>query len=208
MCSGLSIPEAKRHLRQQMRALRDSLSVEDRRERSREIFHHLQSLLPFCEAKLLLFYASFGSEVETREMMSRCQREGKRIALPKVEQDSGDLVAIEISDLIRDLRPGYRGILEPQGSEGRKVEEQELGFILVPGLGFDVKGYRLGYGKGYYDRFLPRFRKRSIPCAGLAFDFQVVEELPVSPGDVPLDWIVTEKRIICAQAGRLIRGRP
>lgn len=204
---GLSIAEAKSRLRQKMRALRDSLSAEDRRERSRGIFQNLDSLPPFRVAELVLFYASFGSEVDTWEMMERSQRCGKRIALPRVEQGSGNLLAFEISDLGGDLRPGYRGIPEPQGTGGRKVKEEELGLIIVPGLVFDRRGYRLGYGKGYYDRFLSHLSRRRIPSAGLAFDFQVVEELPTSPRDVPLDWIITEERIIRSEAGHPDQGR-
>lgn len=140
-------------------------------------------------------------------MMERSQRVGKRIALPRVEQDSGDLLAFEIFDLSRDLSPGYRGIPEPQEKGGQPVKVEELGFIIVPGLVFDHRGYRLGYGKGYYDRFLSRLSGRKIPSAGLAFDFQVVEELPVSPRDFPLDLIITEKRIIGREADDLDQGR-
>jgi 5-formyltetrahydrofolate cyclo-ligase len=75
------------------------------------------------------------------------------------------------------------------------VREDEIGLIVVPGLVFDGQGYRLGYGRGYYDRFLFSL-SRKVPSAGLAFDFQVVPALPVSPRDFPLDLIITDKRII------------
>jgi 5-formyltetrahydrofolate cyclo-ligase len=200
MCS--SILEAKRKLRQEMGSLRDSVPAEARREKSRRIFSSLQSLPVYRRAGLILFYFSFGSEVETREMILKSQTLGKRIALPKVMEDSGNLVAFEVSDLDQDLGLGYRGILEPRKERGRQIREDDLGLILVPGLAFDRRGYRLGYGKGYYDRFLSGL-SRGIPSIGLAFDFQVIEALPVSSEDFSLDLIITEQRMIRGEKGLL-----
>jgi len=195
MSTSIPLREAKRLLRRQLRSLRDALSPDERRERSRRIFQRLNSLHAYGKAGLILFYASFGSEVNTWEMMEEAQKCGKRIALPQVSEASGGLSALEIRDLHRDLRAGYKGILEPQLDVSRQVREDEMGLIIVPGLAFDDQGYRLGYGKGYYDRFLFNF-SRKVPSVGLAFDFQVVPALPVSPRDFPLDIIVTDERII------------
>ena len=192
----LSIREAKSHLRREMRALRDAISAEERKERSRRIFQKLESLPLFRGADTILFYASFGSEVDTWEMMEKCRGYGKRIALPCVEEASGELMALEVQDFRRDLYPGYKGILEPQKMGSRQVRGEELGLITVPGLVFDLRGYRLGYGKGFYDRFLFRLSGKNIPSAGLAFDFQLVEALPVTSEDYSLDLIITEERII------------
>jgi 5-formyltetrahydrofolate cyclo-ligase len=178
-----------------MRALRDALSLEERRERSRRIFQRLESLPLYREAGFILFYASFGSEVDTWGMMEDALKCGKRVALPRVEEGSGGLSALEIRDLYRDLHAGYKGIPEPLEDGSRSVKEDHMSLIIVPGLVFDDRGYRLGYGKGYYDRFLFSL-SRKVPSVGLAFDFQVVPALPVSPSDYPLDLIVTDERII------------
>ena len=195
MSTSVPLREAKRLLRQQMRSLRDALSPDERRERSRRIFQRLNSLPIYREAGLILFYASFGSEVNTWGMMEEAQKCGKRIALPRVSEVSGNLSALEVRDLHRDLHAGYKGIPEPQPDVSRQVREDEIGLIVVPGLVFDDRGYRLGYGKGYYDRFLFNL-SRKVPSVGLAFDFQAVPALPVSPRDFPLDLIVTDERII------------
>lgn len=209
MSIGLSLSEAKGRLRREMRVLRDALSMEERRERSGRIFQRLESLPLFQEADLILFYASFGSEVETWEMMKASQGYGKRIALPRVEEASGDLLALEVKDFRRDLSPGYKAIPEPERMLSRRLQGDEISLILVPGLAFDVRGYRLGYGKGYYDRFLSSL-SQDIPTAGLAFDFQIVESLPVSSEDFCLGLIVTEKRTIWGErvASRSFQGRP
>jgi 5-formyltetrahydrofolate cyclo-ligase len=178
-----------------MRALRDALSLEERREGSRRIFQKLESLPLYREAGLILFYASFGSEVDTWGMMEDALKRGKKVALPRVGEDCGGLSAREIRDLHRDLHAGYRGIPEPLEDGSPAVKEDQMGLIIVPGLVFDDRGYRLGYGKGYYDRFLFSL-SRKVPSVGLAFDFQVVPALPVSPSDYPLDLIVTDERII------------
>ena len=104
-------------------------------------------------------------------------------------------MALEICDLRRDLHPGYKGIPEPSEDASRQVLENELGLIIAPGLAFDKRGYRIGYGKGFYDRFLFGLSQK-VPAVGLAFDFQVVPTLPVSPGDFPLDLIITDERMI------------
>jgi 5-formyltetrahydrofolate cyclo-ligase len=209
MSIGLSLSEAKGRLRREMRARRDALSLEERRERSGRIFRRLSALPLFQGADLILFYASFGSEVETWEMMKASQAYGKRIALPRVEEASGDLLALEVKDLGQDLSPGYKAIPEPKRMGSRRVQGDEISLILVPGLAFDGRGYRLGYGKGYYDRFLSGL-SRNIPAAGLAFDFQIVESLPVSSADFCLNLIVTENRIIWGEraSGRSFPGRP
>jgi len=195
MSTSVPLREAKRLLRQQMRSLRDALSPDERRERSRRIFQKLKSLPLYRGAGLILFYASFGGEVDTWGMMEEAKKCGKRVALPRVNGASRDLLALEIEDLYLDLYPGYKGISEPQPDASRQVKEDEMGLIVVPGLVFDHQGYRLGYGKGYYDRFLFSL-SRKVPSIGLAFDFQVVSALPVSPRDFPLDLIVTDERII------------
>ena len=155
----------------------------------------MRSLPLYREAGLILFYGSFGNEVDTWGMMEEAKESGKRIALPRVNEVSGDLLALEIGDLRRDLHTGYKGIPEPRLDASRQVREDEIGLIVVPGLVFDDQGYRLGYGRGYYDRFLFSL-SRKVPSIGLAFDFQVVPALPVSPRDFPLDLIITDKRII------------
>jgi len=178
-----------------MRLLRDSLDPGERKLRSRSIFQRMESSSWFRQAQTVLFYASFGSEVETWEMMEASRKEGKRVALPRVEESVGELFIYEVRDPEAELAPGYKRIWEPAPDPDRRLRLDQVDLVLVPGLAFDLKGYRLGYGGGFYDRLLSRWGENR-PSVGLAFDLQVVKKLPVSGHDVRLSLVLTETRSI------------
>lgn len=180
---------SKDSLRQQILTARFKLSKAERKAKSRMIEKRLFSLPEFISARLVLFYASFRSEVETWDMIRNALSGGKRLALPKVRGKG--LALFEIKDFDRDVAPGAWGILEPQN--GRPVHKGDIDLMVVPGAVFDEKGNRLGYGAGFYDRLLAGFDGQSV---GLAFELQIVSHVPVGPLDVPVNKIVTEKRVI------------
>ncbi|MCX7658787.1 MAG: 5-formyltetrahydrofolate cyclo-ligase, partial [Oscillospiraceae bacterium] len=123
---------------------------------------------------------------------------GKRIAVPLVESAAGYQKMIspcEIKDVEAELAKGCYGILEPVKELARRVPPENLDMVIVPGVAFDLKKNRIGYGGGYYDRFLKKMRFNCLKV-GIAFEFQIVPEIPASENDVPVDIIVTEKRII------------
>ena len=142
----------------------------------------------FYRGEYLLCYASYGGEISTWEIMEEALRQGKKVYLPRVLQESvtPEMGFYRISSL-EDLQPGYRGILEPSGDGeeyfgGQGREERTL--MLMPGAAFDRHRNRLGYGKGFYDRFLadkPLLQQRTI---GVGFRCQMRAELPSSPLDV------------------------
>lgn len=179
----------KDKLRKRILEERHGLSPVERRSWSDEIERRLFSLPEFQAAALVLFFASFQSEVETHYMIRRALAEGKRIALPKVR--GKDLALVEIENFDRDVGPGAWGIPEPEN--GTPVELKDIGLIVVPGAAFDARGNRLGYGGGFYDRLLPAY---SGPTVALAFEVQIVSDVPADPHDVPVRLIVTEKSII------------
>lgn len=195
MAGSLPQNREKSYLRRQIRSLRDSLDPTERILKSQVIFERMASSQWFGRAQTVLFYASFGSEVETWEMMDASRKMGKRIGLPRVEEGSGDLHIFEVRDAATELLPGYKGIWEPVEDEDRRLRLDQIDLVLVPGLAFDLKGYRLGYGGGYYDRLLARWGGSRL-SVGLAFDVQVVEELPVSGQDFRLSLVLTETRTI------------
>jgi 5-formyltetrahydrofolate cyclo-ligase len=189
---------AKGAVRTKMRRLREGLTPADRQERSRRIAERIWGLEAFYRARHVLFYAAGGGEVETLPLLERWIAAGRKVILPRVEGDAMSLVEVEG---LEDLAPGYRGLLEPRPDKGRVVPREAVEVALVPGLAFDLEGNRLGRGGGHYDRALARIGPKALTI-GLAFDFQVVDRLPVEARDVPVDCIVTESRMIEAGRGR------
>jgi 5-formyltetrahydrofolate cyclo-ligase len=182
----------KTSLRKQVTTAREGLTPEERSFKSAEIESRLFHLPEFRAAGVIMFFASFRSEVDTLPMIRHALASGKRIVLPKVR--GRDLALYEIKDFDKDTAPGAWEIPEPGESLPAKIQDVDL--MVLPGLAFDVNGNRLGYGGGYYDRMLPRFEKEVV---ALAFELQIVPGVPVSAFDIPVKKIVTEKRIITAQ---------
>ena len=142
----------------------------------------------------MLFYAAIRSEVQTEHMIVEALDMGKTVLLPKVNSQDKRLTKHVINGL-HEMTPGYMGIPEPNVSEDRKVKLNEIDIVVIPGTGFDKKGNRLGYGGGYYDRLLADTEKE-IPKAALAFEEQIVDDIPAEPHDMKMDIIVTDKRVI------------
>lgn len=164
-----------------------------RSEASRAIEERLFALPEFAAARIILFFASFRSEVRTDLMIRRALRAGKRVILPRVA--GAELELCEIHDFDRDTAPGAWGIPEPTTAAAVAFAGIEL--ILVPGAAFDEQGNRIGYGAGFYDKLLAACTKTTV---ALAFENQIVPEIPAASHDVPVHLIVTEKRIIEARS--------
>ncbi len=130
----------------------------------------------FKQAETILFYASFDGEVETFEMMKKAKNLGKRIGLPRIIKDEKEIVPALVEHL-DDLEKGPYGIDQPCDSKEKSLKLNEIDMVIVPGVAFDRHKNRLGRGQGYYDRFLKKLPSQ-IPTVGLAFDFQLVEEIP------------------------------
>jgi len=179
----------KNELRQRVLDARFRLLPEERKAKSREIEKRLFGLPEFQAARTVMFFASFRSEVETHHMVRRALAEGKRVVLPKVK--GKELALFRIKDFDKDAAPGAWDIPEP--SNGTPVKLRDIDIIMVPGAVFDEKGNRLGYGAGFYDKLLAPYKGMTV---ALAFELQIVENVPAAAHDVPMKKIVTEKRII------------
>jgi 5-formyltetrahydrofolate cyclo-ligase len=188
----------KNLLRAALLKTRDAIPVEVRRAKDRLIRERLLSLDEVKNAKVLFFFASFRSEVDTIGPMKSLLAEGKRVVLPKVEREHHLLLLYEIKGL-EELVPGYMGIPEPSVlSEERTIIVNDIDGVVIPGAGFDEAGGRIGYGGGYYDRLLSSF-EREIPVIAPAYEEQVVDSIPAEPHDIRVDLIVTDRRLIrCA----------
>lgn len=185
----------KSGIRLEIREIRDALSTEEILSKSRAIGERLFTLPGFQEALTVMFYVSHNSEVNTRRMITAALRNGHRIAVPLVRPDKRLLLPVLIHDPARDLSPGFKGILEPDLDQSRKLPSSELDLVIVPGLAFDPVGNRLGMGRAYYDAFLKAIRPEVLKI-GLAFECQVVDSILPASHDVAMDMIITEKRVI------------
>ncbi len=191
------MPGRKRALRKQALSRRDALPAEEREEKSRRIAEAVVGLPEFRAAQTVLLFASYGSEVDTWPLLRRALEAGKTVALPRVEEAKWTLSIRRVRDLDQDLEPGRWGIMEPK-EDCRLIELDKLDFVLVPGVVFDEQGRRLGYGGGFYDDLLRSLTRAEHGPAlvAVAFEMQVVDEVPEDPSDVPVPLIVTEERTI------------
>ena len=186
--------EQKKAFRSAALAARDLLSAEQRKQKSSLIAERLCGLRAVMDACSLFVYVSFQSEVDTRSLIERLLAEGKQVSVPSIDKSTKTMSASLVTSLEHDLEPGYFGILEPAAGRLQSVESSAIDVVIVPGAAFAIDGFRIGFGGGYYDRFL---KKCPAVTIGLAFDVQVVGHVPhVKLWDVPLDYIVTETRLI------------
>jgi 5-formyltetrahydrofolate cyclo-ligase len=190
-----SIRDRKQYIRRSICAARRGLSEAERLARSRHIWERVGALFCYRHARAVLGYMAFDHEVLTDGLMRQAMASGKQLVLPMVQADRESIALYAIEDLEHDVAPGYRGILEPQPQRTRAMAPETLELALIPGVAFDLRGGRLGFGAGFYDRLLSRL-PRDIPTVGLAFDFQVTPRLPSQPHDILLDAIVTESGVI------------
>lgn len=173
---------------------RDSLSSDEIQSKSLEIAHLFLSLKEYQKTQTLFFYASKESEVNTSLMIEAAWQDGKKVALPRTLDDE-HLEARLVTNLERDCHKGRFDILEPHPKKTMEIAKETIDCFVVPGVAFDLKGYRMGWGKGYFDRYLSDLRPNQIKI-GLAYELQVCKALQTSPHDVKIDVLVTENRVL------------
>lgn len=159
---------------------------------SRAIVWDIVETSVYRRSNMIMAYASFGSELQTDEFLRHVLDQGKILLLPRVNRQRELLEVYWVQDPVQDLQVGTWGIREPRPGRCARVELAVIDFVLVPGLAFDRRGGRLGYGGGFYDKLLA---ESLSPCAWLvagAFESQMVEKVPVDEHDMPMDVVVTE----------------
>ena len=169
-------------LREIPRAERDGASA-----RARDL---LRSQTVWRGAQAILFYAQMAGELDLSPLLAEAIQAGKSVALPRFVSETGDYQARAVTDMARDCAPGKFGIVEP-GAHCLTMPLKCLDLVLVPGLGFDLSGRRLGRGKGFYDRLLAGIA--GAKC-GVAFDQQVVAQIPAERHDITMNYILTPTR--------------
>lgn len=176
-------------LRDQFKTLRREMDPAVKAEKDRGILSRILELPEYKAAGLVLTYVSTAIEVDTVELIHRSLAMGKRVAVPYCVPGKIDMLFCEIFSL-EDLAPGSFGVLEPDPEKQPVLREFSGSVCILPGLGFDLEGYRLGYGKGYYDRFLSKYSGANI---GVCYNVCLKPLLPHGRYDRMVDVLVTEK---------------
>lgn len=180
-------------LKQEILHKRKYMDKDEIKKKSEKIRKNLVSLPEFEKAKNILFYVSFESEVDTQELIKQLlEKKRKKIIVPFVVKNNHILQLSELRNF-NELESRTFGILEPKELYKREFNPEKLDLVIIPGLVFDKRGHRIGYGFGYYDRFLKTL-KNNPKKIGLAYEFQIMDKIPEKLHDVPIDIIVTEKQ--------------
>jgi len=180
----------KHKIRRHIKNIISSYSMLEKAQKSAIIKGTLFNEEEFKKARVVMFYVSLKDEVDTLAMIDEALKAGKRIAVPVILKKENRLIAGEIHNRLEDLESQHFGIYQPRQDRVKEVPLDDIDLVVVPGVAFDRKNIRLGRGHGYYDKFLSGLPKRT-KTIGLAFDFQVLEDLPQDPHDVPVSKIIT-----------------
>ncbi len=188
----MEVNSCKKQLRANYRRDINKLTLEEVCQKSSIICHRALSLPFLSEVKTIGSYASYGNEVSTCDLLIQLLERGFCLALPMVNSQEHTM-EFGMVEKLTELAPGAFGIMEPRNS--RCCHPGEIDLFFIPGLAFDYQGNRLGRGGGYYDRYLSNVRADALKI-GLAYQLQLVTELPVNSDDVKMDFIITEEKII------------
>jgi 5-formyltetrahydrofolate cyclo-ligase len=191
-----NLAEAKRRLRFQLPAAVRNMPPSAKAEGSQAICSRLPGQAVWSGAQTILFYAPMADEVDIRPLIHLAMAQGKRVAFPRFDPATRQYAIASVERPEQDLVPGHFGILEPRAA-CPALDGRELDLVLVPGVGFSPEGWRLGHGRGYFDRLLAV--AGGVWC-GVAFDCQVILEVPSEPHDIRLHYIATPTRWLECQA--------
>ncbi|MGB8453757.1 MAG: 5-formyltetrahydrofolate cyclo-ligase [Anaerocolumna sp.] len=183
----------KQGIRKLMKDLKSMLEEADRAAYSKNILERLYQSPEYKKCSRIFSYVSFNQEVITTDLIMTALSQKKKVAVPKI---TGDGMKFYYINSIEDLQPGILGILEPVTTKEAAPYPFEDNLIIVPGLAFDKHKNRIGYGRGYYDGFFSKFNNYPLEKIALAFDFQVLSELPAEGHDIKVDQIITQSYVI------------
>jgi len=182
----------KKQLRQQLRDVLAEFSTTMRHDASHHACDRLIETREYERAEIIMVFLSLPTEIDTTPLVLQAWRDRKRVVAPRVSWEQRRMVPIEIQSLSDDLHETQFGIREP--AQGSLVPVSNIDLLLVPGLGFDTTGNRIGRGRGFYDHFLAAEDWGGIAC-GMAFEQQVVEKVPTSDHDMRVDILVTDQTV-------------
>ena len=182
----------KKALRQELRKRLAAIAPNEIQALSAQACERLVGLPEYSKAEILMVFLSLAAEVDTTSLVLRAWQDRKRVLAPKVSWEQRRMLPVEIRSLTQDLTTTQLGIREP--ATGPPIPIPLIDLVIVPGLGFDEKGNRLGRGRGFYDRFLAHPEFRGVSCA-LAFEAQMTESVPSDALDIRVNMLVTDAKV-------------
>lgn len=182
----------KRELRKRLREVLTSIPADQIQIKSTACCKQLVSQPDYAKAEVVMVFLSLPTELDTTPLVLRAWQDSKRVLAPKVSWEQRRMMPIEINSLTSNLAETAMGIREPVS--GVPIPVSLIDLVIVPGLGFDEHGNRLGRGRGFYDRFLANPELRAVKCA-VAFEEQLCPEVPSDPLDVRMDMLVTDAKV-------------
>lgn len=188
----MSDMQSKAVVRKHLRELLAAMSEADRHRKSLAACSLVAASPEFAAARVVMLFLSTPTEIDTAPLALKSWQAGKTVVVPKVSWDQRRMLPVEISSLHTAMATTGPGVREPVN--GQPIPVDFIDLVIVPGLGFTAKGYRVGRGMGFYDRFLAQPEFLGVSC-GLAFEEQIVEELPVLDHDMPMSMLATDRGI-------------
>ena len=187
--------KTKSEIRSDIAAILNALSDSEIKEKTKEIENRLFEFANFLESKIALLYINNSCEVISLDIIKRCFDLYKIVVLPAPNTNQYEMKLMKIDNIDKDLKPGVEGILEPDTDRCKIVPIESIDIAIIPGVAFDEKGGRIGSGDGYYDKLIPKLPITTRKVA-LAFESQILPQMPVESHDKHVDIIITDKRII------------
>ncbi len=182
--------QTKQSLRRELKISRRN--IENKKETDKKICENLMAADFYKDVETVLFYAALDDEINIDECIKSALSQGKRAALPVCLDDNGNMKFYYINSL-KDIKTGFFGVREPDINICEEVMDFSNSVCIVPGIAYDKQGYRLGYGKGYYDRFLKNFTFISL---GLCYNELMMDFLPTDEYDISVDYIITQDGLL------------
>ena len=191
----MNILEEKKELRKKILKIRKEMDINKKRKFDNIIHNKFLKSKFYSQCGNIFVYISYDSEIDTKTIIRKALEDGKNIYVPRTNYNTKLMEAVKISSLENLIEDKY-GILQPTESR-LAVELEEIDLIIMPGVAFDNNGGRMGYGGGFYDRYMSKCSK-NIQKISLAYDFQILDDVPMDSHDTRVNFIITEnKEIVC-----------
>jgi len=181
----------KKEFRKMVIGLRSNKDSDFISRNSQVITEKLLSMECIKEAKTIMLYFDFNNEVKTDDLITNLLSIGKTVVAPVTIKDKRKLIPFKITNIKNDITTGAYGIREPKQNPNNKLSIKDIDIVIVPAVAYDKNCYRLGYGGGFYDRFIKKLKDDAITI-GIAFDLQVLNSIPKENHDAQLNYIITE----------------
>ena len=184
--------QRKHEWRTNMKTKLKELAAEEKLKLDQQILDRLYTYKPYTNAETLGLTVAMKGEINTKEIIEKAWNSGKRVAVPKCNPKTKQMTFYYLTEWDQ-LEKVYFGLEEPRPDKTEMCPPDEIDLLLVPGLIFDRNGFRIGFGGGYYDRYLEDYSNSTV---SLAYHFQVVEDVPTETFDLPVEAIITDKQIV------------